>query len=91
MSFINQLLRTLIRALEVLTQKDDNIMAAIDDLNANVAALHTTVADSVAHMDKLFADLTAALATNNEAAVAAAATAIQGEIDVLKAAVAKDA
>ncbi len=59
-----------------LNQADDDLKAA--------------VADAVANMDKLFADLTAALGGGNQTAIDAATAAVQAQIDKLKAATAAD-
>ena len=58
--------------------------------NAAVADLKSEVADIGTQMDALFADLTAALGSGNQAAVDAATAAIQQQIDALKAAAARD-
>ena len=65
----------------------ENIMADMTNLNASVDALTTGVAATNAHMDKLFADLTAALGASDQAAVDAAATAIKAQVDALAAGV----
>lgn len=59
------------------------LQAALDALKAEVAA-------AVTNMDKLFADLTSALGSGNQAAVDDATAAVQAQIDALKAAVVAD-
>jgi hypothetical protein len=66
------------------------IMADFTSLNQSLADLHTEVAAVAANMDKLFADLTAALAAGNQPAIDAATAAIGTEIQNLKDAAAKD-
>ncbi len=55
-----------------------------DDLTAALAELKTEVGAIGTHMDKLFADLTAALGSGNQAAVDAATADIRAEIQALK-------
>lgn len=59
-------------ALEI-HQAKDQIMAAIDDLNVSVTNLQSAVSDLAARVDN----------TQQEPAIAAAATAVQGAADTL--------
>lgn len=59
-------------------------------LNQALVDLKAEVVAATANMDKLFADLTAALASGNQAAVDAATAAVKAQIDALKAAVVAD-
>ena len=73
--------------------KQEKIMADLTGLNTAVTDLQAGVAASTSHMDKLFADLLAALAAGgntDQAAVDAAVAAIRTEIDNLAAAVTRD-
>lgn len=74
---------------EVLVNQE-KIMAAIDDLNAAVQALKDEVAAVGAQMDTLLADLNAAVAANNTAAIAQAASDLQAQVQALKDAAARD-
>jgi hypothetical protein len=65
-------------------------MADFTALNQAVMDLQTEVAAAAANMDKLFADLQAAMTANDQPAVDAATTAIQAQIDALKASVMAD-
>jgi len=77
-------LTTRLAQLEAKMAEDfTELSAALDELKAEVA-------DIGVRMDKLFADLTAALGSGNQAAVDAATAAIRVEIDNLKAAATRD-
>ena len=65
-------------------------MSDFTQLNQTVADLQTNVTAAVANMDKLFADLQAAMQANDQPSIDAATAAIQAEIDKLKNAVAAD-
>ena len=65
-------------------------MSDFAQLNQTVADLQTNVTAAVANMDKLFADLQAAMQANDQPSIDAATAAIQAEIDKLKNAVAAD-
>jgi hypothetical protein len=59
-------------------------------LTASLADLKAEVGLVATNMDKLFADLNAALGSGNQAAIDAATAAVRAEIDRLKAVVAAD-
>lgn len=66
-------------------------MAAIDDLNAAVTALQAEQAAIVTQLGTLSADLTAALAANDTAAIETAATNIKAVVVALQTAGTADA
>ncbi len=80
---LDKVLTTVTRMELKMAEDFTSLTTALADLKAEVAA-------SVANMDTLFADLTAALGSGNQAAVDAATAAVQTEIDNLKAAVTRD-
>lgn len=59
-------------------------MAAIDDLNTAIADLKTEVGEIGTRMDTLMANLTAAQAGGDDAAIQAATAAIQQSVNDLK-------
>jgi uncharacterized coiled-coil protein SlyX len=65
-------------------------MADFTALNQAVTDLQTEVTAAAANMDKLFADLKAAMAVDDQPGIDAATTAIQAQIDALKASVTAD-
>jgi hypothetical protein len=66
-------------------------MADFTALNQAVTDLQAEVMATIANMDKLMADLTAAQSASDQPAVDSATTALQAEINKLKAAVTTDA
>jgi hypothetical protein len=82
----NQLLARAVQLLEILIFKESKIMAAIDDLNAAVAAETTVDASVETLLTQLFATITNANAIS-PAAVAAAVATMQANAAKLTAAV----
>jgi uncharacterized coiled-coil protein SlyX len=76
--------------LAAIRETQEKIMAAIDDLNAAIAALQTEVTAIGTQMDTLLADLNAALAANNTAGIEAAVTALSQQTAALAAAGTRD-
>lgn len=60
-------------------------MSDVTNLNAAIEALKAEVGDIGTRMDKLFADLQAAIASGNQAAIDAATSAINEQVAALKA------
>lgn len=81
----------IIPLLQQLVTQGTSTMAEIDDLNAAVSAMQTSVANAVSELNTLMADLSNALAANNAPAIGAAAQAIQAQVTALNNAVTTDA
>lgn len=63
----------------------EKTMSDVTNLNAAIEALKAEVGDIGTRMDKLFADLQAAMGSGNQAAIDAATTAINDQVAALKA------
>jgi len=77
-------MRAFNQALQPLTHKVDKIMSAIDDLKAADVALAAVVQTVVADLGTLAANLAAALAANDPAAIEAEVAKIDGLASTLK-------
>lgn len=73
------------RLLTRILANTEKTMSDVTNLNAAVEALKAEVADIGTRMDKLFADLQAALGSGNQPAIDAATAAINDQIAALKA------
>jgi hypothetical protein len=65
-------------------------MSDFTALNQATSDLQAAVAAAVANMDKLFADLQAAMSSGDQSAIDAATAAVQAQIDALKTVVSND-
>jgi hypothetical protein len=97
LSFVQQALyvagtdqAALAKLQESLANLEKTMAEDFTAFNQAVADLQTEVGQIATQMDTLFADLTAALGSGNQAAVDAATAAIQSRINDLKAAAARD-
>lgn len=84
------LLNQIIANQKTILSDEAKEMAALDDLNAAVAALTTEVGVVVTNMNTLMSDLQAALAAANPTAIEAAVTGINSQVAALEAAVTAD-
>lgn len=83
-----QLLKQLLAKVDLVITKEGTIMAAIDDLEAKVAAQETVEASAITLLQGLKTELDAALATGDTARLQALSAKIDTDTQALAAAVA---